>query len=377
MHFQTVAVTGATGFVGSHVAVGLLDRGYIVHATTRDSTPARLVHLTSHPTAANNLRVFSADLLAGGSFDGAFTGCDAVMHVASPFTLKAKDPFHDVIKPAVAGTLNVLRSCVKAGVTKVILTSSVFALATSKASNSDSASHVDTEEHWNDFATQNHFPYMFAKREAEKAAWDFVRQDGVDIDLIVINPSMILGPLLTQHCYAESFDFVRDIVTGKMMGIVDIAVNVVDVRDVAVAHFNALENRAARGRYVCSASSHRKQMSVRDVVRVAKEQGFDPPERDLSGPVMTMMVRLASFFMPGQHGEMVRALLGGGGGGAAGAGGAGSSRNRFQVSNTKIKVDLGMSFRPVDETVMDTLDTLAKWGHIKPPSAYNGSTLTG
>lgn len=346
MPFKTIAVTGATGFVGSHVAVGLLDRGYIVHATARNPSPERVTHLTSHPTASVHLRVFEADLLVDGSFDAAFTGCDAVMHVASPFNLKAKDPYHDVIKPAVSGTLNVLKSCVKHGVKKVVLTSSIVAVSTKASANG----HVDTESDWNDYATQSHLPYMYSKKAAEKAAWDFIREDDVDIDLIVINPSVILGPILNNHIYAESFDLVRDVVAGKMFGIVNISVNVVDVRDVAAAHFNALENRAARGRYICSASSHRKQVSVRDIVKVAKLNGFDPPEKDLSGPVMTSVIKLASFFMNGQHGDMVRWIVG----------------NKFQVSNTKIKADLGMSFRPVEETLSDTLDTLVKWGHIKP-----------
>lgn len=346
MQFKTVAVTGATGFVGSHIAVGLLDRGYIVHATARNPSPDRVAHLTSHPTATTNLRVFEADLHVDGSFDTAFTDCDAVMHVASPFNMKTKDPYHDVIKPAVSGTLNVLNSCAKHGVKKVVLTSSTTAIST-KASASG---HVDTEENWNDFATQWYLPYMYSKKTAEKAAWDFVQQDGINIDLVVINPSMILGPILNSHIYAYSLDFVRDIVTGKMFGITDISINVVDVRDVAAAHFNALENRAARGRYICSASSHGKQMSVRDVVEIAKVNGFDPPQRDLSGPVMTSVIRMMSYLMNGQQGDMIRLIVG----------------NKFQLSNTKIKADLEMSFRPVEETVTDTLATLVKWGHVNP-----------
>lgn len=356
MDFKTIAVTGATGFIGSHLTLQLLDRGYTVHATVRKNVADRLSHLTAHPSASDKLRIFEADLLKPHSFDDAISGCDAVMHVASPFMLKAADPYNDVIKPAVDGTLNVLHSCASSkSVKKIVLTSSIAAVS-SKAAASNG--QVDTEENWNDIATETYLHYMYSKTAAERAAWDFIasnkKKTGVnDIDLVVINPAMVMGPILNKHIYAESFDVLRECVTGKMFGIVDLSISVVDVRDVATAHVKALESCTAKGRYICSASCDDDQVDVRDFVKAAKLKGFGPPERDLSGPWTTSIIKLFSYFMPRQEGETLRYALG----------------TKYRVSNRKIIEELGMTFRPVEETLAESLETLVKWGHLENPNS--------
>lgn len=311
----------------------------------RKNIPDRLSHLTSHSSASDNLHIFEADLLKPHSFEDAISGCDAVMHVASPFMLQAPDPYNDVIKPAVDGTLNVLRSCVSQSIRKVVLTSSIAAIS----SKAGAAGVTDTEENWNDIATEGYLHYMYSKMAAERAAWDFVRNDNINIDLVVINPAMVMGPILNKNIYAESFDVLKDCVTGQFFGIVDLSISVVDVRDVATAHIRALENSSAKGRYICSASSDDDQVSVRDIVRAAKKKGFVPPERDLSGTWTTSIIKLFSYLMPRQQGETLRYALG----------------TKYRLSNKKIVEGLGMEFRPVEETLAESFDTLVKWGHLK------------
>lgn len=376
MSFTTVAVTGATGFIGAHIATQLLDRGYIVHATLRDNTPSRVAHLISHPKASTNLRLFEADLQVVGSFDPAFAGCDAVIHVASPFTLHAADPLRDVVQPAVDGTRNVLQAAAEAGgVRKVVLTSSFAAIQNSKARIDEEFLH--TEADWNDEATLKTSPYSYSKLAAERAAWEFVGGGGHDsdgddgtaakkeekekdkpFDLVVINPVAVFGPALSASgARCESLQSLVDVVHGKYFGILDISFTIVDVRDVAHAHVVALESATASGRYICSAQSGKDVTYIRDFSDAARRKGYDPPTRDLTAGWVGMVLKVLSYVMPGQTGHMVRGHIG----------------VRHQCSNEKIVRELGMKFRTPEETLAETFDTLVKWGCLPDGDTGDGT----
>ena len=148
MPSETVCLTGASGFLGSWVVKYLLDRGYTVHATVRSA--AKASYLMSLPGAEQRLKIFDGvDLLVPDAFDAAMTGCDACVHTASPFFI-AGGTEDSLVTPAVDVTRNVLAACVKAGINKVVLTSSTAAIYVAYGTKPED--HVWTGDDWTDEA---------------------------------------------------------------------------------------------------------------------------------------------------------------------------------------------------------------------------------
>lgn len=260
---STVCVTGAGGYVASHVVHRLLSTGHTVHAAVRSSGKAS--HLRSLPGAAGRLRFFEGcDLTVPGSFDAAVAGCDYVMHMASPFTLnvnpaKVQDT---LLRPAVDGTKNVLASVDRApSVRRVVLTSSIAAILAYPEEG-----RVYDETMWNDQASESEFAYELSKTLAERAAWEAAgKQDRWS--LVVINPGLVMGPPLGSRADGESIHLMQRIMRGDMVvGYPDFEFRSVDVRDVAKAHCVAMVKEDARGRHLVA--PHRLTFGrVRDVLR--------------------------------------------------------------------------------------------------------------
>lgn len=253
MKNKTILVTGGTGYIGSWVVKELLEKSYTVRMTVRDkSRKDKIAPLDPFVGKSDgNLEIWEANLLKEGSFDEAAKGCDAVMHIASPFTLRFKDPQKDLIDPALLGTRNVLNAATRSGtVKKVILTSSVAAVHGDNIDMKEQGLTQFTEEHFNNSSSASHQPYSYSKVAAEKEAWKI--SEGQDQwKLVVINPSFVLGPSLTTVSDSESLNFMKDLLKGKFfMGAPSLMFGFVDVRDVAHAHILALENEKASGRHI-------------------------------------------------------------------------------------------------------------------------------
>ncbi|XP_057810812.1 phenylacetaldehyde reductase-like isoform X2 [Salvia miltiorrhiza] len=239
---EVVCVTGASGYVASWLVKLLLHRGYTVKATVRNlSDPSKTEHLKALEGAEERLELFEADLLQEGSFDSIIHDCVGVFHTASPVTLVTTNPQADLIDPAVKGTLNVLKSCCEAkSVRRVVLTSSIVAVAYNrKAIGADVV--VDETCH-SDLALcqENKEWYNLSKTLAEQAAWNFANENG--IDLVVMNPGLVLGPIL-QPTLNFTSQLVVDIIKVPFY-------QCVDVRDVAHAHIMGFEKSSASGRYI-------------------------------------------------------------------------------------------------------------------------------
>jgi nucleoside-diphosphate-sugar epimerase len=250
---NTILVTGGTGYIGAWVTKKLLDKGYTVRLTVRDkSRTDKYDYLQEISDKSNGkLELWEADLLKNGSFDKAAKGADAIIHMASPFTLRFKNPIKELIEPAVNGTKNVLEAANKSETVKrVVLTSSVAAVHGDNADMKDLEIDEFNEEHFNYSSSPKHQPYSYSKVAAEKKAWE-IHDAQNSWKMVIINPSFVMGPSLSKTSDSESISFMKDMLAGKFRsGAPSLQFGFVDVRDVAEAHILALENEKTQGRHI-------------------------------------------------------------------------------------------------------------------------------
>ena len=340
---KPVCVTGASGFIASHIVKELLDQGYHVRGTVRKN-PQNYPFLLNLPGAATRLKLVQADLLSEGTFDQAVKGCEYVMHTASPYEINVKDPQKDLVDPAVQGTETVLESCIKSGsVKRVIFTSSIAAITDEADSRT-----LFTEKDWNTMSSLDRNPYHYSKTLAERDAWDFIMRKKPNFDLVSINPFMVIGPSLGPSLNTSN-QIIRDILMGVYPCILDLNWGFVDVRDVARAHILAMENGKASGRYLCSAES----MHMKELLALLNASGFNRyplPKLDMTGTIGTLLMKALSFTQPRDTGTFIRTNIG----------------RTMRCDNTKIRRELGISFMPVKESIIESVNDMIKWGHLPP-----------
>ncbi|KAJ6895710.1 cinnamoyl-CoA reductase 1 [Populus alba x Populus x berolinensis] len=244
---KIVCVTGASGYIASWLVKLLLSRGYTVKASVRDpNDPKKTEHLRALNGAQERLQLFKANLLEEGSFDSIVEGCEGVFHTASPFYHDVKDPQVELLDPAVKGTLNVLGSCAKhQSIRRVVLTSSVAAVAyNGKPRTPD----VVVDETWfsdPNLCRESKVWYVLSKTLAEDAAWKFAKEK--DMDMVAINPAMVIGPLL-QPTLNTSAAAILSLIKGAQT-FPNASFGWINVKDVANAHIQAFELSSASGRY--------------------------------------------------------------------------------------------------------------------------------
>ncbi|XP_017243862.1 cinnamoyl-CoA reductase 1-like [Daucus carota subsp. sativus] len=311
----TVCVTGAGGYIGSWVVKVLLSNNYVVHGTVRDPGSTKYSHLTKLEKASENLKLFKADLLDFDSLLTAIRGCDGVFHVASPVPATAvQNPEVELLEPAVKGTLNVLKACSEVKVKRVVLVSSVAAIAMNpswpKGKLMDETSWSDKE-----FCRKIKSYYSLSKTEAESEAWEFARQSG--IDLVTVCPSLVWGPLLQSTTNSSSLSLINIMKEGLK----EMANNMgwyVDVRDVADALLLAYEKPEAEGRYICSAHAFYKQDLVEFVRKLYPNYNY--PKSFTAGDGVD-----------------------------------------FKPNSEKLE-KLGLSYRPLEETIKDSVESYRQSG---------------
>lgn len=232
-----VLVTGANGFLGGHVVLQLLQQGYRVRGTLRlmESAPAMISRFRSF---AEGLSLVEANLDCDLGWAKAVSGCDCVIHTASPFPSGAVRDETGLIRTARDGALRVLRAAHEGKVQRIVLTSSIA------ATNHGSGRAPFSEKDWTDVASKRATPYYKSKTLAERAAWAFAEQHG--LPLTVINPGLILGPLMGNDIGA-SVGLISKLMNGKFTRLPRYGCSVVDVRDVALAHVRAMIEPAAAG----------------------------------------------------------------------------------------------------------------------------------
>ena len=250
-----VMVTGATGYVAGQLIKLLLEHGVTVHAAVRD--PSREDRLKFLKEIAENspgkIKFFKSDLLRAGSYADSMQGCQIVFHTASPFTINVQDPQKELVDPAKLGTRNVLEEVNRqVSVRRVVLTSSCAAIYGDNIDCQKAPGGTLTEDVWNTTSSLNHQAYSFSKTEAEKEAWRIAEQQS-RWDLVVINPSLVLGPGINPNATSESFSMIKQFGDGTLKsGAPRFGFGCVDVRDLAVAHVAAAYTPEANGRHIIS-----------------------------------------------------------------------------------------------------------------------------
>ena len=280
---ERVLVTGISGYIGMYCGAELLQRGFEVVGTVRSLAKAEATRAAIAEVApVDRLTFVEADLLADAGWDEAVQGCHYVLHVASPFVMAEPKDENDLIAPAVDGTRRVLDAARRAGVQRVVLTSSTVSMTTGKPSGTygpDAWSDVDT----------NIGAYAKSKTLAERAAWDVL--DGSPTELAVINPGFVLGPALGDQADGQSVSLITDLIGGKMPMIPDVATGMVDVRDVARLHVAAMTAPGAAGQRFIAATA--EPIAMAHVAQVLREAGYSKvPSRRAPN----VAIRLMSLF---------------------------------------------------------------------------------
>ena len=371
---KPILVTGIGGYIACHILEVLFSRGYSVRGTVRSTDPNRNRHVWSiydkwrKVNSDIRLELFEADLLREGSFDDAVNGCDYVLHVASPFVLDVKDKQRDLIDPAKLGTLNVLRSCAKFHVRKVVLTSSIASITPAGVpTNCSRLTKVFDENDWNEQSSIDENPYYYSKKLAEEAAWDFMRDlertngtngGGEPMKLVVINPTLVWGPSHTKTIN-QSVSVVSKIALGEFPFIFNFSWCSVDVRDVAEAHVRAIEIPTVSGRYICG----NETVSMNYMCKTMKKhfpQLSSIPQCSLTGAVGDALIVTSSLVQPSGLGTYLRSNI---------------SHIVF-VNNQKIVNEMGMTFRSMEQTIVDTTRSLIELRLVPVPPNNSKPLLT-
>lgn len=289
---KLVLVTGGTGFVGAHCILQLLNAGYLVRTTLRSlDRKNEIIEALKNAGAESveHLSFVEADLTKDTNWNDAVRNCEYVLHVASPITLARPKDENELIGPAVEGTLRVLRASRDAGVKRVVLTSSFGAIGYGH----EPTEIPFTEETWTDTNYKGISTYVKSKTLAEKAAWDFIRAEGGNLELSVINPVGIFGPLL-GNTVTSSLQIIRQLMDGTLKATPQMNFGIVDVRDVAEAHIRAMEMPEAKGqRFIVQAG---KTLSIHDVAMILRDKMGNEANKVTTRIMPNWVVRIAGLF---------------------------------------------------------------------------------
>jgi nucleoside-diphosphate-sugar epimerase len=334
---KTVLVTGGSGFIGSHLVLQLLERDYQVRATVRSRASAAKVAPLREMAGRypGRLTLAEADLLEPGSFDQAADGCEMIFHVASPFMMpeKIRDGRTEMLEPALDGTRNVLASVDRAGsVRRVILTSTVGAIFGDYVDVLAMDGQRLSERYVNTTSTLENNPYHYAKTQAEQEAWR--RAEAQDRwSLVTINPGLVLGPSLTPASQSGSLFLLDELLKGYFCyGAANFSFTIADVRDVALAHIEAAERPQAAGRYIVARPEMLSFLEISRILRPTHRRSYLLPR----GQVPDWLVRLIGSRF-GLSQDYISKHLG----------------IRFTVDNQRSIRDLGLSYRPAEQTLID------------------------
>jgi len=335
----TVLVSGGSGYIAGFLIRQLVADGWMVHSTirnlAREGEVRKLLAVDD-----SRLKLFAADLTEDAGWANAMAGCSHVAHVASPVPLhRVRNP-DEVIVPARDGALRALRAAKAAGVKRFVMTSSVAAISYGRGRGV----HTFSEKDWTPQDYPGAQPYVRSKTIAERAARDWVAQEGGGMEYCSINPSVVLGPVWSRD-YSASVSVVQRILDGSLRALPDIGFGIVDVRDIADLHVRALKAPNMGGERFLASGPFLKVAAIADILRARLG---DEARKVARRAMPDLVVRIASLFNP-----LAKAIVGE----------LGSVRN---MDASHARAVLGWVARPAEESIVDCARSLIEHGIVRP-----------
>ena len=246
---KNILVTGGTSYIGKHVIAQLIEKSYSVRTTVRDKSKVEEIKsdIEKHLNKQISLDVHIADLLNDDGWEDALKGCDAIIHVAGPFPMSYEGGEKELTGPHQDGAMRVFRFAKDLGINRIVLTSSVASIW-NDSTVEDTVRYID-ETSWSNLNDDNLDAYTKGKALKEKAAWNFVAEND-SIKLTTILPSVVLGPGIGSPVRRGSMEYMLMLINKEMPVAPPLKHGIVDVRDVAKIHIDALENDESIGKRV-------------------------------------------------------------------------------------------------------------------------------
>lgn len=340
-----VLLTGASGYIGKHVTLQLLNQGHEVRASVRSLSKSAQVrdavapHLLDSSNLDSRLTFVELDLEKDSGWEAALNGVDVLMHTASPFPLASPKDENELIRPAVEGTLRALKAAKNSGIKRVILTSSMAAIYGCELSAG--VSEYD-ETMWTDVTHPvGRVAYAKSKTLAEKAAWDFIKSSAPEIALTTINPVLVLGTPLDKN-FGSSISVIERILVGKDPMLPDLKFAIVDVRDVAKMHVDAIKNDSTKGERILASSETKSFVEIAKLLK-----SIYPKSKVKTTQAPTFLIQFLAIFD-----GTVKSILP-------------QLGKPMKISTAKAKRLLGMNFIPADVAIKESADYLIKNSFIK------------
>ncbi|CAI2369203.1 unnamed protein product [Moneuplotes crassus] len=342
-----VLVTGASGYLGSWCVAKLLDTGkYRVRGTIRDTTNQDRMELLKKGFGDyfDQIEFVSADLQDKEAIKKAVEGVTYVLHVASPVIPEPpKDGDKEIIKPAIEGTRNVLKSSVGSGVKKVIITSST-------ATCQDLWEHPEKVSDHTTFVKEfeGMVPYFKSKIRAERYAFDFIdkfKSTERPFDVVVINPSFIIGKALLPRAEGASLKFVKDALENKMPGYPQIYLGHIDVQDCAQAHVNAIEKGENGDRFPLSSGTYKVIEFFNPIIEEYEAKGYKVSKSEINKAILWMVSLFnddAAFYLTGWN-------------------------IKNEVDGSLASEKLGIEYKPMKESILEACESLVNLGLVAKP----------
>jgi dihydroflavonol-4-reductase len=334
----TVLVTGGSGYIAGFIIRQLVAEGWTVHTTIRKLSREAEVRGWLG-VDDSKLKFFAADLMSDDGWAEAVAGCSHVAHVASPLPSNAPKSDDELIVPAREGALRALRFAHAAGVKRLVMTSSVAAIAYGHDRSRQRFSEAD----WTNVDSPDAYAYVKSKTIAERAARDWMAANGAGMEFVTVNPSLVLGPLLTGD-FSTSLEAIKKMLEGSLPGIPNFGFSVVDVRDVADLHVKCLTAPdMAAERFIAAGP----WLTMKDIAAILKvglgHEARKVPTRGLPN----FVVKLSALFDP-----VLRQVVG-------------ELGNKRDTPATHAKDRLGWQTRDARDTIIETARDMIRLGVVK------------
>ena len=330
---EKVLVTGASGYIALHCITELSNNGYAVRGSLRNMNRENEVReAVKKKVSDNNLEFCKLDLMSDDGWDDSTSKCDYMIHLASPFIVGEPKNEDELIKPAEEGTMRALKAARKAGIKKVILTSSIVAIAYGHNKK------ICGSNDWTNTA-KDVGAYNKSKTLAEKLAWEFINlPENNELKMTTIHPGFVMGPLLSDDTKGASANFMAKMILGKFPALPDVYLHISDVRDTAMLHVKALKSEASDSKRILTTSTN--DYHITKIAKMVKDSGFKKVSTKI---IPTILFRVLALFNLEMKGILKNI-----------------KRGSYQTDNTQTVTIFNWEPTPIEKTVSDMALSMSK-----------------